>query len=98
MTADVEKQILLVGDNEQRRQSSASNDSHVKYLSSRPNIEDFIREPVEAAGGETSVVVCGGKSLVARTRNCIAKLSDERAVHKGTGAQGIHLHVEEYCF
>lgn len=76
----------------------ASSDSHVHHLSSRPNIEAFIREPVEAAGGETSVVVCGGKSLAARTRNCVARLSDERAVHKGTGAQGIHLHVEEYCF
>jgi hypothetical protein len=53
---------------------------------------------VEATGGETSVVVCGGKSLVAKVRNCVAALSDERAVHKGTGAQGIHLHVEEYCF
>lgn len=76
----------------------ASSDSHVHFLRSRPDIEAFIREPVEAAGGETSVVVCGGQSLVARTRNCVARLSDERAVHKGTGAQGIHLHVEEYCF
>lgn len=25
-------------------------------------------------------------------------LSDERAVRKGTGAQGIDLHVEQYCF
>lgn len=81
-----------------RRGSSASSDSHVHHLSARPDIEAFIREPVEAAGGETSVVVCGGKSLVARARNCVARLSDERAVHKGTGAQGIHLHVEEYCF
>lgn len=78
--------------------SSASSDSHVHHTSARPDIEAFIREPVEAAGGETSVVVCGGKSLTARTRNCVARLSDERAVHKGTGAQGIHLHVEEYCF
>jgi hypothetical protein len=36
--------------------------------------------------------------LVATVRNAVASLSDERAVHKGTGAQGIHLHVEEYCF
>lgn len=86
---DVEKHALI------RRGSS---DSHVHHLSTRPNIEAFIREPVEAAAGETSVVVCGGKSLVARARNCVARLSDERAVHKGTGAQGIHLHVEEYCF
>lgn len=94
-TVDVEKQEGIASE---RRGSSASSDSHVQHLTTRPNIEAFIRDPVEAAGGETSVVVCGGKSLVARARNCVAKLSDERAVHKGTGAQGIHLHVEEYCF
>lgn len=68
------------------------------YSSERPDIANFIRSPVEATGGETSVAVCGGKSLVATVRNSVASLSDERAVHKGTGAQGIHLHVEEYCF
>lgn len=65
---------------------------------SRPDIEALIREPVEQAWGETAVVVCGGKEIVARTRNCVSRLSDERAVHKGTGAQGIFLHVEEYAF
>jgi hypothetical protein len=95
---DVEKQAGQVGGGGSRPGSSASSDSHVHHSSSRPSIEAFIRDPVEATGGETSVVVCGGRSLVATARNCVAKLSDERAVHKGTGAQGIHLHVEEYCF
>lgn len=81
-----------------RRSSNTSTDSHVRYLSARPDVEAFIRGPVEATGGETSVVVCGGPSLAARARNCVASLSDERAVHKGTGAQGIHLYVEEYSF
>ncbi|OIW32866.1 hypothetical protein CONLIGDRAFT_154650 [Coniochaeta ligniaria NRRL 30616] len=81
-----------------KRLSAASVDSHVFHTAIRPDVEAFIRQPVEATGGETSVVVCGGKSLVARVRNSVAALSDERAVHKGTGAQGIHLHVEEYCF
>ena len=70
----------------------------IVYSDGRPDIASFIRTPVEATGGETSVAVCGGKSLVATVRNSVASLSDERAVHKGTGAQGIHLHVEEYCF
>ncbi|QUC19105.1 uncharacterized protein UV8b_03346 [Ustilaginoidea virens] len=69
-----------------------------KEYSSRPDIETLIREPVAQAWGETAVVVCGGKEIVARTRNCVSRLSDERAVHKGTGAQGIYLHVEEYAF
>ncbi|KKA28646.1 hypothetical protein TD95_001890 [Thielaviopsis punctulata] len=70
----------------------------VKSYSSRLDIASLIREPVEAASGETSVVVCGGPGLTARVRNAVASLSDERAVHKGTGAQGIHLYVEEYSF
>ncbi|KOS22226.1 Ferric/cupric reductase transmembrane component 7 [Escovopsis weberi] len=64
----------------------------------RPDLEALIRDPVEHARGETAVVVCGGPEVVARTRNRVSALSDERAVHKGTGAQGIYLHVEEYSF
>jgi NAD(P)H-flavin reductase len=70
----------------------------ILYSYGRPDIASFIRLPVEMTGGETSIAVCGGKSLVTTVRNSVARLSDERAVHKGTGAQGIHLHVEEYCF
>jgi len=70
----------------------------ITYTCGRPDIANVIRRPVEVSGGETSVVVCGGNSLVAAVRNKVASLSDERAVHKGTGAQGIHLHAEHYCF
>lgn len=70
----------------------------IVYSYSRPSVANFIRGPVEITGGETSVAVCGGKSLVADVRNSVVRISDDRAVHKGTGAQGIHLHVEEYCF
>lgn len=73
-------------------------EARIVYSYMRPDISAFIRRTVEMTGGETSIAVCGGKSLVATVRNSVAKLSDERAVHKGTGAQGIHLHVEEYCF
>ena len=71
-------------------------DDSLQYTLGRPSLADFVREPVEASGGETSVIVCGGKSVTSTVRNCVATLSDERAVHKGTGAQGIHLHVEEF--
>ncbi|KAF4821872.1 Ferric/cupric reductase transmembrane component 7 [Colletotrichum siamense] len=70
----------------------------INLSTSRPDISSFIRQPIEAAGGESLVVVCGGSSLVATVRNCVARLSDERAVHKGTGAQGICLHAEQYGF
>lgn len=80
------------------RPSTASSAGFVRDYAARPDIEALIRAPVEQAWGETAVVVCGGREVVARTRNCVARLSDERAVHKGTGAQGIYLHVEEYAF
>jgi NAD(P)H-flavin reductase len=70
----------------------------IMYSCGRPDLAGFVRTAVEATGGETSVAVCGGNSLVAAVRNDVASLSNERAVHKGTGAQGIHLHAEHYCF
>lgn len=63
---------------------------------SRPSVESMIRPPVEAAYGETAVVTCGGAQITAQARTFVAKLSDERAVHKGTGAQGIYLFTETY--
>ena len=80
------------------RSSNTGADVRIYYLSARPDIEAFIRLSVEATGRETSVFVCGGPSLVARARNCVAALSDESAVHKGTGAQGTCLFAEEYSF
>ncbi|RFU28907.1 hypothetical protein B7463_g7416, partial [Scytalidium lignicola] len=77
---------------------NAEQTCRIVWTCGRPNIAEFIRRPVEVSGGETSVAVCGGKPLVSKVRNTIANLSDERAVHKGTGAQGIYLHVEEFCY
>jgi predicted ferric reductase len=83
------------------KDDGASNDKSkprldLQYIYSRCDVERFIQKPVEAAYGETSVVVCGGGSLTCKVRNVVSKLSDERAVHKGSGLQGIHLYVEEY--
>lgn len=64
----------------------------------RPDIAaSFIRQPIKATGGETIVAVYGGKSLVAMIRNVVATYSVERAWRRGTEAQGIRLHVDEYC-
>ncbi|GAB7335883.1 hypothetical protein MBLNU13_g08139t1 [Cladosporium sp. NU13] len=63
---------------------------------SRPTVESMIRPPVEAAAGETAVITCGGAEITAQARTFVASLSDERAVHKGTGAQGIYLFTETY--
>jgi NAD(P)H-flavin reductase len=85
------------GRSETQVEESDSRDK-IEFLNGRPDIGDVIRGPVEAARGETCVVVCGGRSLTSHVRNSVASLSDERAVHKGTGAQGIFLHVEEFGF
>lgn len=110
-TASLEKSVFDSQPNdtiEQEEQNTgiSINDGHcvgrtmkggaLQYTLGRPDLASFVHEPVEASAGETSVVVCGGKSLTSTVRNCVAYLSDERAVHKGTGAQGIHLHVEEF--
>ena len=68
----------------------------IRFSTSRPDIAEYIRLAVEITGGETTVAVCGGRSLVSSVRNKVACLSNERAVHKGTGAQGIYLFSEKY--
>ena len=64
----------------------------------RPHTRTIIRTALEQAGGETAVVVCGPTGLVEDVQTSVVCLSDQRAVHKGTGAQGIYLHTEEFCF
>jgi hypothetical protein len=42
--------------------------------------------------------VCGPSGLVHSTRNAAVKISDERSVHKGTGAQGIYVYAEAFRY
>ncbi|CAI7563837.1 unnamed protein product [Penicillium pancosmium] len=65
-------------------------------LSGRPSPHAIIRKSLERAQGESAVVVCGPRGLADDVRRSVVSLSDERAVHKGTGAQGIYLHVESF--
>jgi NAD(P)H-flavin reductase len=70
----------------------------VELVARRPLLDAAVHRTVEAAAGETAVVVCGGRQLSGAVRNAVARLSDERAVHKGSGAQGIFLWVEEFGY
>jgi len=45
-----------------------------------------------------AVVVCGPVGLVQGARNAAVAISDERGVHKGTGAQGIYVHAETFGY
>ncbi|KAF9884477.1 hypothetical protein FE257_001738 [Aspergillus nanangensis] len=74
-------------------------DSAAHYLpivSGRPQPRTIIRKVLERAEGESAVVVCGPTGLSDDVRRSVVYLSDDRAVHKGTGAQGIYLHVEKF--
>ncbi|RDW80077.1 metalloreductase [Coleophoma cylindrospora] len=67
-------------------------------ISGRPDIANLIRKSAELALGEMAVVVCGPPGLVQGTRNAAVMVSDDRAVHKGTGAQGIYVHAETFGY
>ncbi|KEF53546.1 uncharacterized protein A1O9_10521 [Exophiala aquamarina CBS 119918] len=64
----------------------------------RPALDPLILPVVEEAWGETGILACGGAAFTGSIRNYVANLSDERAVHKGTGAQGLYLFCETYCW
>ena len=65
----------------------------IDYCACRPNVTDTLRHLVETAKGESAIGVCGPMSLRVAVRTAVVALSDDRAVHKGSGAQGIYLHV-----
>ena len=72
--------------------------SLLKILTGRPHPRSIIRKVLEDADGESAVVVCGPRGLQDDVRDSVVALSDERAVHKGTGAQGIYLHIEGFGY
>jgi predicted ferric reductase len=73
-------------------------DARIAILSGRPHVYNIIRKTAELAFGEMAVVVCGPAGLVQCTRNAAVAISDDRAVHKGTGAQGIYVHAETFGY
>ncbi|KAL9098160.1 MAG: hypothetical protein Q9163_006125 [Psora crenata] len=68
----------------------------VPVLTGRPHPKTLIRKTLEQALGESAVVVCGPQGLINNVRSNVVALSDERAVHKGTGAQGIYFWAEGF--
>lgn len=66
------------------------------FYSGRPTVRAILEELLDGADGESAVGVCGPVGLSSELRNTIVQLSDERAIHKGTGAQGCYLHVESF--
>lgn len=70
----------------------------ITVVSGRPQCRNIIRGSLEQALGESAVVVCGPQGLVSDIKETVVALSDERAIHKGTGAQGLYLHTESFGY
>ena len=66
------------------------------FYSGRPDIQRTVSELLENANGESGIGLCGPIGMSSMVRNTVVKLSDERAIHKGSGAQGCYLHVENF--
>ena len=92
---DIDKTLVDV----RYRPSSSSSQVFfgIRMTNGRPvSLDDLIRPTIEESEGETAIIACGSASFMAELRNYTAALSDERAVHKGTGAQGIYLFTETF--
>ena len=96
-TSNTSRQLKATSTVSAASSDSAHAASSFLMQSGRPtSLDDLIRPIVEESDGETAIVACGSASLLFELRNYTAALSDERAVHKGTGAQGIFLFTENY--
>lgn len=62
----------------------------------RPDLKPLVWRLLDQANGETGVGVCGPLGLASTMRMIVATASDARGVHKGTGAEGIYLHIEGF--
>lgn len=78
--------------------SNSSDSQMMTIRSGRPDIETMLWETLEGAEGETGVAVCGPLGLGVRCRKAVSSMSSRRGVHKGTGAQGVYLHVEGFSW
>ncbi|CZT17577.1 related to ferric reductase (metalloreductase) [Ramularia collo-cygni] len=66
------------------------------FYSGRLDIRETVSSLLDDAEGESGIAVCGPIGLSSEVRNTVVRLSDERAIHKGTSAQGCALHVETF--
>ena len=97
-TSKSEKDGLTISDTDTDTDTKPKSKATLKLLSGRPHVRGIIRKVLEEAEGESAVVVCGPHGLHDDVRSSVVSLSDERAVHKGTGAQGVYFHAEGFCY
>ncbi|KAJ5656311.1 hypothetical protein N7507_008261 [Penicillium longicatenatum] len=68
------------------------------FTSGRPIMKPMLWDLLNHARGETGVAVCGPLGLVSNVRNTVATVSEERGSNKGTGAEGVYLHAENFAW
>lgn len=97
-TQDAEKTTPVTASARQVDTESAPSPTTTKAVvySGRPDLAQIVEELLQGASGEAAIAVCGPLGLSKGVRNAVASASDRRAIHKGTGAQGIFLHVEGF--
>ncbi|KAL7959838.1 ferric reductase NAD binding domain-containing protein [Trichoderma compactum] len=62
----------------------------------RPTFRTMLERRVNQAQGETAVAVCGPLGLSVAVRSAVVRISDDLAVDKGSGLDGLYLHVENF--
>lgn len=67
------------------------------FVSGRPNIQALVWELADQAEGEMGIFSCGPLGMSMEVRRTVARVSNKRVVHIGTGAEGIYLHNESFC-
>ena len=77
-------------------QAGLSLPASIHVETGRPALRVLVNKELEQARGEAAVVVCGPKGLRRAVRREVTGLCDERAVCKGSGADGVYLHVEGF--
>ena len=76
-----------------KQKSKSASQPSTDYHAGRPDVHNLLLAPIQGAIGESAVCVCGPLGLRMAVRAAVVRISDDRAVHKGTGNQGIYLHV-----
>ena len=84
------------GEKENMEKTVIKESQEMITLRGRPDLKDLIWKVLGEATGETGIGACGPLGMTANVRRVVAEASDARAVHKGTGAEGIYLHVETF--
>lgn len=77
-------------------QAEMSLPESIQVKTGRPALRSLINKELEQARGEAAVAVCGPVGLRGMVRREVNGLCDERAVCKGSGADGVYLHVEGF--